>query len=203
MNQRVQQLLAFHGVRNFGSRETLIARQREARAICAELTSGEQGELAETAINQVDHENSRTQNILCCLACFQPGSLAPFHQRLVQRRILYPGLIFHGAESGIADELLTFVKDDDRRNFALLALAWVGDETVRSAFAQWREQPPSWAASLHAPPDRYLHEAGWELTEGGMRRDLFAETAFPLTPPTAESRDGSVRTGVESEVACP
>lgn len=203
MNRPVRELLDFHGTSNFGSGENLIARQREAREIYASLTVEEQAMLAETVIAPSDHEDDRSWEVLCCLACFQPGSLRRFQKRLVKERMLYPGVIFHGADSGVADELMTLLEDDGHRNHALVALAWIGDEAVQSAFATWREQPPSWVSKLHVPPARYAHEAGWELTPDGARRNLFQEDATTLVPPDAcESKDGSVRTGVESESTC-
>jgi hypothetical protein len=185
MTNRVQTLLAFHRTRSFGSRENLIARQREARAVYRALTPDEQAELGETVLARAGHEGHRVEQVLCCLACFRPGSLTPFHEDLVRRRILYPGVIHHGAGGGVAAGLMALLEGDEHRNLALLALAWVGDETVQGAFAEWRAQPPRWASELHVPPARYCHEAGWELTREGGRRDLFQESAY-LPPRTSE-----------------
>lgn len=203
MNSNVQSLLDFHGTRNFGSRDNLIARQREARAIYASLSPDEESELAQTMIAKSDDEDDRAWEVLCCLACFQPGSLRRFHQRLVDSRILYPGVIFHGADAGISGDLMTLLDNDDHRNHALVALAWIGDEAVQSAFATWREQPPSWVSRLYVPPERYAHEAGWELTQEGTRRDLFHQTTVPLVlPGTGNATTKSVRTGIEGDETC-
>src|SRR5579859_1797985 len=129
MADRVQSLLAFHNTRSFGSKQNLQSQQRHAREVYGELSLAEQHELAELAINEGDdlHE------VLCCLACFQPGSLAPFHKTLVQRRMFYPGVIFHGAKPEIASGLLEVLEEDEHRNNGLISLAWIGDETVRAA----------------------------------------------------------------------
>ncbi len=202
MSSHVQDLLDFHARRSFGTRENLLARQREARAIYARLTTEEQAELAEAMISPADEENAA--EALCCLACFQPGSLASFHERLVERRILYPGVIYHGAKSRVTANLIDLLDDDEHRNLALIALAWVGDETVQAAFSMWREQPPPWASKLYVPPDRYAHEASWEVTQNGTRRDLFTKGTRPLIAREAsQSGDYSVHTGVESDSDCP
>lgn len=204
MTNPVETVLAFHETRSFGTRENLIARQREARSAYRTLTSDEQTTLVETALAALGHTKLQLAGLLCCLACFQPGSLTSFHEELVQRRLLYPGVIYHGAGDKTATRLLALVEDDEHRNLALLALTWVGNEAVQRAFAQWREQPPRWAASLQVPPERYTHEAGWELTPGGARRDLFHESVFPLVCATEGlAREGSVRTGVPGDTACP
>lgn len=96
MNSDVQSLLNFHATRSFGSRENLIARQCEARAIYVALSQDEQSELAQTVIGKNDDEDHLAWGVLCCLACFQPGSLRQFHKRLIEKRKLYPGVIFHG-----------------------------------------------------------------------------------------------------------
>jgi hypothetical protein len=204
MNGHVHTLLDFHATRGFGSRDNRLARQQEARAIYSELTPEEQAELAETVIAQASEDDIKVATVLCCLACFQPGSLTPFHKRLVEQRILYPGVIFHGAESRIAADLIALLEDDEHLSHALCAMAWIGDETVQSAFAGWKQQPPGWASKLYVPPDRYAHEASWELTQAGKRRDLFTRAAIPLiTPGASESSDSPVQTGIESESSCP
>jgi hypothetical protein len=102
MTNRVRSLLKFHNARSFGSKQNLVAEQRHAREVYGELTLAEQYELAELAIK----EGNDLDEVLCCLACFQPGSLAPFQRTLVHRRMLYPGVIFHGAKPEIASDLL-------------------------------------------------------------------------------------------------
>lgn len=201
---RVQMLLDFHGTRSFGTRPNLLARQAEARSVYEELTGIECSELAESAIAKADDKKANTVDILCCLACFRPGSLSLFHERLVESRFLYPGVIYHGANESVASRLMSLLEEDECRNHALLALAWIGDSVVVSAFANWRQQPPSWAGSLNVPPDQYSHEAGWELTKNGERRNLFSETTTPLVPKASEDADdGEVRTVVPSEQTCP
>lgn len=204
MTDPVESLLAFHGTRSFGSRENMQARQQEARATYKALAPGEQAALVNAVLAGTHSEKLDLDEVLCCLACFQPGSLAPFHAELVRRRFLYPGVIYHGAEDDIAARLLALVEEKEHRNHALVALAWVGNETVQRTFVRWREQPPQWASSLHVPPDRYAHEAGWELTPEGTRRNLYHETAFPLVcPPEGSNHVGRVQTGTPGAAACP
>jgi len=204
LSNTVESLIDFHGTRNFGSRDNLLAQQQEARATYGSLSVDEQAELAEFVLDDGDHESDWAWEILCCLACFHPGSLKSHHKRLVEKRMLYFGVIYHGADTGIADELISLLDDDDHRNHALVAMAWIGDESVQSAFAKRREHPPSWAASLYVPPEHYAHQGGWELTPEGTCRNLFQQMAVPLVSPSTEDASGmSVRTGIEGDDSCP
>jgi hypothetical protein len=91
----------------------------------------------------------------------------------------------------------------DRQNDALVALAWIGDEAVQTAFSKWRDSPPAWVDKLFVPPHRYAEEAGWELTLEGKRRDLFHSVAFPLiSPKQASEVNDAVKVGVPAEETC-
>jgi hypothetical protein len=134
----------------------------------------------------------------------RPNSLSPFYDRLVERQILYPGVIFWQANAEIAQRLLALCEDEDLCNHALVALAWIGDSTVQNAFTLWRDHPPSWVEKLYVPPHRYAEEAGWELTSEGARRDLFSPIAYPLLcSSNAPNVSDLVRVGVPAEEACP
>ncbi|HLZ56280.1 MAG TPA: hypothetical protein VKR06_04965 [Ktedonosporobacter sp.] len=66
------------------------------------------------------------------------------------------------------------------RNHLLMAVAWIGDETVQAQFSAWRLSPPNWRTELFLAPEDYSREAGWELTEEGKRRDLSFSTCYEL-----------------------
>src|SRR5262245_56006347 len=107
MSERVQALLDFYGTRDFGNRDKLLLNQRRARAAYQSLESEEVEELANLAVSRIESGADFYESCLCCLACFQPGSLDSLHSRLVKSRILYPGVIFHGADSTTAARLLS------------------------------------------------------------------------------------------------
>jgi hypothetical protein len=151
-----------------------------------------------------------TTNALLCLACFQPGSLIAFHKRMIGSRILYPGVLFWGAKTGVVNQLLALLNEPNVKNnrltlnHVLTAMAWIGNEAVQSTFSQWREQSPAWASSLYIPSHAYAEVAGWELTDEGQRRNLFHEVAYPLVLPgsTASTRS-EVVTGQKTRMNCP
>lgn len=198
MNDPVQDLLDFHARSYFGNRENLYLREAQARAAYLALTAAEQEELAREAITRIDNGKTRFEQALLCLACFQPGSLEPFHQSLLARRILYPGVLYLGADADIAQQLVALCED----GHALAALAWIGDETAQAAFSRWRSDPPGWAGKLFLAPHRYAAVAGWELTSEGKRRDLFHPVAFPLVARAAAQADNAVTVGVPAEESC-
>jgi len=201
MQPSVKTLLDFHGTSNFGGRENLNLQQAQARLAYLALDIAEQKDLAAEVISEIAKGNDRFERALCCLACFLPGSLALFHEELVDRRILYPGVIFYGATSAISRKIIPVCDQSEYCNHALVALAWIGDDIVQSAFSKWRKNLPSW--DLYIPPHQYAEEAGWELTTRGRRRDLFHSVAFPLIPPGEASRiDDAVSIGMECEETC-
>src|SRR5688572_29107717 len=112
MTERVEHLLAFHNEGNWGKTEDAQVRQRAARDAYLSLTSSEALELATAAISMIE-KGDGSEDCLGCLASFSPGSLSPFHERLVQLRILRPGVIFHGAGPGIAHQLIRLCEQDD------------------------------------------------------------------------------------------
>ena len=97
----VQSLIRFHQTRNFGNGQNLLACQREARKTYSGLSAIEIDELVDFAISQRNINKHFPQELLCGLACFQPGCLSTFHGRLLEERILFPGVIYFGADGEI------------------------------------------------------------------------------------------------------
>lgn len=201
MTDRVQSLLNFHATRNFGTRENLITQQRQARETYFLLTDDEIAGLIEAVLSQAEGpDDAHVYAPLCCLACFRAGSLASHHGRLVELRLFYPGVIYHGAGVEITAELLSLLDEDEYRNHILTALAWIGDEAAIKAFAGWLHSPPAWTSKLYVPPERYAYEAGWELAPEGMRRDLYDEVAHPLIRRSEAAVATGVRVGIGTGV---
>ena len=116
------------------------------------------------------------QEIALCLAAFTQANLDNFLRLVINEEELELAspLPFHHAPPDVRDALLQEVEtDDENRDRILCALAWIGDEVVVERFNRWRQEPPSWSASLYVLPHHYAHQAGWELAENGSRRDLY------------------------------
>ncbi len=179
MSEPIATIKAFHARRSFGTRENLCNAQREVAAAYRSLSPDECRALAMFAIENGD------KDVLSHLACFQPGSLAGLHVELVQRSLIYPPEILHGADEQAANLLIKQLDGGavENANLSLLALAWAGNGAVVDAFQRWRLEPLSWTESLHVPPSEYVDSAGWELTGDGQRRDLILSDCCPLVPP--------------------
>lgn len=116
------------------------------------------------------------QEIALCLAAFTQANLDNVLRLVINEEELELAspLPFHCAPPDVRDALLQKVETDaENRDGILCALAWIGDEVVVERFNRWRQEPPSWSASLYVLPHHYAHQAGWELAENGSRRDLY------------------------------
>ncbi|MCA8994779.1 MAG: hypothetical protein KDA88_22570 [Planctomycetaceae bacterium] len=199
MNERIETIKAFHECRNFGNADKLRTAQRNVAAAYHSLSSEEFGTLTRFAVD------SGNGDILSHLACFQPGSLSGLHLELAQKGVLYPPVIFHGADQQATNLLIEQLDNGEAENvnLSLLALAWADNSDVRQAFHSWRATPPSWSKSLHVPPHEYADSAGWELAENGERRGLILNESYPLvTHDHPDAVPGAVQTNAPSESSC-
>ena len=202
MSESVRLLKEFHATEHFGSRENLLRQQARAADLYRSLDPGDIRELARHAIDScVPDTIGVTEDILLRLACFQPGSLDEFYGTLVDLGIMYPGVIFQGADAAIAGRMLGLVSAENADHL-LQTLAWIGDDVVRGAFNRWRAEPPGWAAKLFIPPHRYAAQAGWELTPQGNRRELFVRECRPLVGADDPTKVGGVTVAGPHEETC-
>lgn len=130
-------------------------------------------------------QNEEDRDVLFLLAqinLFVPGALLPLLPVLVAGGHFYPGYLYLGADEKTCQQLVSLIDTpaETRRNALLMALAWIGSDTVQKQFHAWRIQPPDWRSELFIPPEDYAREAGWELTQAGGRRDLYFTTCFEL-----------------------
>ncbi|WP_165249879.1 hypothetical protein [Paludisphaera soli] len=183
MNGRVADILVYHATRSFGSRENLVRQGERVAHLYRSLEPEEAAALARLAVEGTEPTAmAESDMILRCLGCLRPGSLTGHHEALIHRGLFYPPVIYHRAGPDIARRLLDRLPGEPM-NHVLCALAWVGGEDFEAALRSWREQPPAWAKELDLPPERYAHQAGWELDREGHRRDLTTPTCRPLVPP--------------------
>lgn len=192
MSDRVTAIRQFHETRSFGTAENLRRQQERAAALYRSLDHEEARGLVHLALDAFEPgKTGVTDEILRCLACLRLGSLNASHHALLDRGISYPPVVWHGAGADVASRIVGMLTGE-HTNHLLLALAWIGDEVVQDAFHRWRDDPPEWVARLHVPPHRYAEEAGWELTDEGYRRDLFARWCHPLVGPEDRAADGGI-----------
>jgi len=155
------------------------------------LTEAERIRFAEYAEGLIGTDrNEEAEEICLCLTAFCDASLDNCLRRFISHKSFWPSLAFHHSPSDVRDELLTRVEvDENNRNHILLALAWIGDSAVIKRFERWRIDPPSWCDSLYIPLENYSHEAGWELTCDGSRRDLYFLKCHALRRGPSQSPD--------------
>jgi hypothetical protein len=147
--------------------------------------------------------NEESEAIVLCLAAFTDADLDECLRAFVSRNSFWPSLPFHRSSPELRDELIERLgKDQGNRNHILLALAWIGDPRVVELFASWKRHPPSWAGSLHIPPQDYSLQAGWEVTDDGQKRQLYFDACTKLVRGTSSS-PGSFRAIIDREGVCP
>jgi hypothetical protein len=156
--------------------------QAKVTQIYQSLNLEEGSQLAVHALELLDKQKIRhAEEILLNISCFTPGALKGLYQELIKRQFLYPGIIYREAGTEISNQLVAWEPDTSlEANHLLIALAWIGDEVVQQKFTQWRKAIPDWATELFVPPDAYAQQAGWVLTPGGNRRNLFHTHCYPL-----------------------
>ncbi|APZ93336.1 hypothetical protein [Fuerstiella marisgermanici] len=202
MSKASEQIRQFHSTGSFGSRENLVTQSQIATELYRGLTNDDIDCLVSDALN--GDENGG--DYLTCLSCLHPGCLTPFHERLLDAEIFYPGLIYFDASDAVALRLATLIESVDAqlsRNHLLLCLAWAGNQEAQAAFTKWRTEKPKWANDLYVPPHAYANEAGWELTADGQRRNLFFKETVPLVQPGNDDVSSAVEVGLRSEEKCP
>ncbi|WP_438496493.1 DUF1963 domain-containing protein [Paenibacillus sp. IHBB 3054] len=146
------------------------------------LSGGDAQRMKAYALDLLSAGDEETSvDILLSLLCYNNVRLTDCIPALIGHELYYPGILYKDASAEVRDQLLEQVEqDNENRNHLLLALAWIGDGRIVQQFQQWREQPPQWAKELFVSPDQYSLEAGWKLTEAGVRRDLFSHTGFAI-----------------------
>jgi len=175
----------------------------------AELTPIDLRRLTDHVEALLRDEDETAEDILLCLAAFTDASLEACLEVMIERRVLWPSLPFRRASTSQRDRLLEQVEmavatSDVGLDHALLALAWIGDARVVERFGDWARNRPGWASQLNLAPDRYSHEAGWELDSDGHRRDIFFRSCTALVKGSAPSAPESTnRIPAEGEGVCP
>ena len=130
--------------------------------------------------------------ILTRLACLMPEVLEDMHVRLLESPVFdyftypygrHPSVLFNRAGNDACRALLALLRSNARPELsnALASLAWMWGDEVTEAFATWRAEPPPWAPDDFRTDD-YTMWAGWTLSAGGLRHDLFPPGCCRLAP---------------------
>lgn len=156
------------------------------------LTAEEGHTIALAALKLYDTGNNADryypQMVLTHLANGVPGSPKGLYSQLLARDLYWrEGQIFREADLTIRDHLIDLlasgipdltVHSSYTPDRLLCMLARIGDEAVQQTFQHWNQVPPP----AFAHPEYFLHEAGWELTPEGKRRDLYFQLCYDLAP---------------------
>lgn len=119
--------------------------------------------------------------------CLRPGGLGDQHVKIARAGWFYPPEIYYAADDRARDEIINPQSDRDggSYNHRSFALAMIGDAVVQRYF---HEQAVKYREPLLDP-----HFGGWELTDGGERRDLCFADGFNLVPRGDDAIDSPVR----------
>jgi hypothetical protein len=153
--------------------------------LVAQLARAEVDELARRCVTLIEAGEATVdlaERLLPHLACWSAAGVTSVQDELVDRRVLYPGVLFRNASSDISEKLVALAEEPDDRNHALVALAWVNDDVAHRQFAAWRREPPVWESALYVPAHAYASEAGWAVDASGGIRALCADDAKRLVP---------------------
>ncbi len=200
----VEVLEIFHQPRKYDPLVNWIPHPVPTEQLYGQLSAGELQRLAAHAESLIGTErDEEAESILLCLAAFTDVQLDGCLSAAAAHGKFWPSLAFRSCPPQVRDEMIARLQHDaESRNHILLALAWLGDETVVDLFAHWRKQPPAWRDSLYVPPQDYSHEAGWELSHDGERRQLYFPDCTTLTRGASNSPD-TFSAITERDDACP
>ncbi len=148
----------------------------------------------------INKQNETALSIACELAAFTNADLSKIQFKLIEMEEYYPALIFRNASPEIAQLLISKVSSNP--GHILSALSFISTPNVISEFAEWRRNSPKWRDQLYIPPERYAHNAGWELDEKSNTRNLILEECYPLIAKTSENNNSPAQTCKTSNCIC-
>lgn len=106
-----------------------------------------------------------------------------FAKAALEQGLFHPAALYKDAGTQIRDQLIAMLEkeEDDtlNSNGILLALAAIGDETVKNTFQKWEQNPPSWRKNLYVGPAHYAMEGGWCI-EDGRKKKLIYDSCYAI-----------------------
>lgn len=171
----------------------------------ARLRSEDVERLITLAVSLIPARRDAADDLAVYLATFTTANLQDLQRARLAAELLHPGVVFRKAPEDVRQKLIEHTRPESNQldlNHALVALAWVGDESVVRLFASWQMNPPSWRSKLHVAPADYSYEAGWEVSPSGNRRDLYLSSAIALVPTTSSATPSGVAVATATPGTC-
>jgi len=181
-----------------------VTAPKTAEQLFVELTNEQSTRLAAVAAEAMTNgDEDLAENIGKSLATLTGLNLDTTLRAWLDKRHLWPSIVFRNAGSEVRDRVLAFIEvGSGNINHALCALAWIGDEVVQRRFAEWEQSPPHWRQTLHVGPAVYANVGGWELSKHG-RRNLYFDDCLALEVAVEGSTSSAVHLLVERQQRCP
>lgn len=157
------------------------------------------------AVSLISARTHAADDLAVYLATFTTADLQALQRARLAAECLHPGVVFRNAPEDVRDQLIDRTRPEANPldlNHTLVALAWIGDDSVVRLFAGWQVNPPGWRSKLHVSPSDYSWEAGWEISPSGSRRDLYFSPAIALVPSTTSSVLSGVAVATEASGTC-
>jgi hypothetical protein len=127
------------------------------------------------------------------IAKTDPASLRPYQRELLDRGLLWPSVLFVGADEELVHEIIARVDGgDERLGHLLLILAEVRGGPAAAAFRRWQQAPPPGMDRLHIDALAYAREGGWELRPDGTEHVLYGPIAYELHMKDADKPESTV-----------
>ena len=176
-----------------------------AGQLYAKLTQAEAERLTDAAANALKSGDEHfADELATSLATRTDYNLDRLLRAFVQKNKFWPAIVFRNAGPEIRDSIIAALNSGRAHaNHALSALAWIGDEVVRTQFEIWDSTSPDWWEHFYVLPSEYSRVAGWE-DAGGRRRDLFHNECFAIEPVASnQPEDQSAVVAKDAEGLCP
>jgi hypothetical protein len=170
------------------------------------MTDAESKSFADKSMEEITDAELLSDTLLH-LAVFTNGNCLKTHyEKLVEKKLFYPGEIYRHADENIAAKMISLLETNYATvnvNHLLICLAWIGAPNVVDFFIASNKQKPAWAKSLHVLPMDYVEEAGWTIDAKNQKKNLFSEKTIPLTAKNQElNSESGIRTFIPSGEKC-
>lgn len=115
------------------------------------------------------------------MAKANPAALRPHLGELLERGLLWPPVMFAGADEETVRHVIDRIDgSDESLNHLLLIMSEVRSATVAAAFRRWQESPPPGMDRLHVDALAYARQGGWDLRADGTDHELYSRIAYEL-----------------------
>jgi hypothetical protein len=201
----VELICAIHAPREHNPLIEYTAPPEPAGQLYAKLTRAEAERLMDIAVEALKSGNEHfADELATSLATLTDYNLDRLLRVFVQKNKFWPSIVFRNAGPEIRDSIIAALNSGrGHPNHALSALAWIGDELVRTQLEIWDSTSPEWWEHLYVLPSEYSHVAGWE-NFAGSRRDLFYNQCFAIeTVSAGQPAERSAILAKETRGHCP